>query len=192
LVVTGERLREVRAFEVRMGPSSMRPSPPTRAAPASAYSGAVFDLTQGDRQRPLTWTSADAAGLPILPGLVRHQEILDGEIKHAIRFTVAAIQRGYVFPASLWASTRRETNLPPMGPRVRLKTSYNTSGFTDATKVILAAMKKYGMILADNGSDWFFTGESNVNWNDNDLNQLKQVPASQFEVVAHGSVSRDW
>jgi hypothetical protein len=155
----------------------------------SCGSGAVFDLSS-NRLRPDYWTSADAAGLPILPGLVRYDEIMAGQINHAIRFTVQSTQRGFIHPATHYASSNTDPNAPPMGLRVRLKAGYDISRFTGAARVILLAMKKYGMIIADNGSDWFFTGASDGRWNDTDLNQLKTVPGSAFEVVASGSIIR--
>jgi len=162
--------------------------------PASwvAGSGAVFDLRSGDLQRQEGWTSADAAGLPVFPGLVKRDEALSGEIHHAFRFTMARTQRAYVHPASHWASSNMDPDLPPMGLRVRLKASYDISGLTGPARAIAAAMKKYGMILADNGSDWYFTGERNTAWDDANNNQLKRIPASAFEVVRHGPVFKDW
>jgi Dockerin type I domain len=155
----------------------------------SCGSGAIFDLTS-NRLRPDYWTSADAAGLPILPGLVRYDEVAAGAVNHAIRFTVASTQRGFIHPATHYASSNTDPAAPPMGLRVRLKTDFDLSHFTGAARVILTAMKKYGMILADNGSDWFFTGATDTRWNDTDLNQLKQVPGNAFEVVVSGSIIR--
>jgi hypothetical protein len=152
-------------------------------------SGAVFDL-KSNALRPDYWTSADAAGLPILPGLVRYDEVVAGQINHAIRFTVQSTQRAFIHPATHYASSNTDSNAPPMGLRVRLKAGYDISLFTGAARVILNAMKRYGMILADNGSDWFFTGASDSRWNDTDLNQLKSVPGSAFEVVASGAIIR--
>ncbi len=147
-----------------------------------AGSGAVFDLGS-NALRPDTWTSADAAGLPILPGLVCYDEVAAGEVNHAIRFTVEESQRAYVYPATHFASTSYDTNRPPMGLRVRLKADYDLSSFTGQARVIAKALKKYGMIVADNGGDWFFTGASDTRWNDNELNQLKRIFGSAFEVV---------
>lgn len=152
-------------------------------------SGAVFDL-RSNALRPDGWTSADAAGLPILPGLVRRDEVKAGAIRHALRFTVARTQRAYVHPATHFASSDRNPDLPPMGLRVRLKAGYDVSRFTGDARVILEALKTYGMFLADNGSDWFITGETNPAWNDDDLNQLKTVPGSAFEVVKLGEIRR--
>jgi hypothetical protein len=151
--------------------------------------GAVFDLLS-NRRRPEGWTSADAAGLPILPGLVRRDEVLAGEIRHALRFTVARTQRAYVAPATHFSSDHRDPALPPMGLRVRLKSSYDTSALTGAPRVILEALKKYGMFLADNGSDWYLSGETNPDWDDDELEPLRKVPASAFEVVEVGPVQR--
>jgi hypothetical protein len=147
-----------------------------------AYSGAVFNLNS-NALRPLGWTSADAAGLPILPGLVRYDEVAAGVIKHALRFTVNSTQRAYILPATHAASSILDSNAPPMGLRLRLKASYNISGFTGQARVILEALKRYGLILADNGSNWYISGATNPNWVDDDLNQLKDVPGSEFEVV---------
>lgn len=150
-------------------------------------SGAIFDL-RSNALRPDGWTSADAAGLPILPGLVRREEIQAGEIKHALRFTVEKTRRAYVHPATHFASSSTDPNRPPMGLRVRLKSSFDVSRFTGASRVILTALRRYGMFVADNGSDWFLSGETNPGWNDDDLDQLKTVPGSAFEVVKLGEV----
>ncbi len=153
-----------------------------------AGSGAVFDLTNGTT-RPEGWTSADAAGLPILPGLVRRDEIEAGAINHALRFTAPQTQRGYIFPARHFASSSSDPDLPPMGLRLRLKNDYSLTGFTGASLVILTALKKYGMILADNGSSWFISGTRDTNWNDDDLDQMKSVPGSAFEAVDTGGIT---
>ncbi len=153
-------------------------------------SGAIFDL-RSNQLRPDGWTSADAAGLPILPGLVRHEEaVVAGEIKHAVRFTVQSTQRAYIHPATHYASSNTNANAPPMGLRVRLKASYDLSRFTGAAKVILTALRQYGMFLADNGSDWFISGATDARWNDDDLNQLKTVPGNAFEVVQTGTIHK--
>jgi hypothetical protein len=152
-------------------------------------SGAVFDL-RSNALRPDGWTSADAAGLPILPGLVRRDEVLSGEIRHALRFTTRRTQRAYVHPATHFASSDTDPALPPMGLRVRLEAAYDLTGFRGNARVILTALKRYGMFVADNGSDWFITGETNTAWDDDDLNQLKTVPGSAFEVVKLGSIHR--
>ena len=145
----------------------------------SAASGAVFDLTS-NALRPDGWTSADAAGLPIFPGLVRYDEVASGHIDHALRFTVSQY-------AARRTCTRRRTgrrrstdpNLPPMGLRLRLKASFDVSGYTGEARVVLDALKKYGMIVADNGSNWFISGAADPRWNDDDLNQLKTVPGQR-------------
>ena len=124
-----------------------------------AGSGAIFDLTS-NRLRPAGWTSADAAGLPVFPGLVRYDEVSRGEIRHALRFTVVHTQRGYIHPATHWASSSSDPNRPPMGLRLRLKAGVDISRFPREDRVILQALKTYGMIVADNGSDWFITGGS--------------------------------
>jgi len=151
----------------------------------SADSGAVFDLTS-NALRPEGWTSADAAGLPIFPGLVRYDEVASGHINHALRFTVSSTQRAYLHPAVHYASSSTDPNLPPMGLRLRLKATFDVSSFTGQSRVVLDALKKYGLIVADNGSNWFITGAADTRWNDNDLNQLKTVPGSAFEVVNTG------
>ena len=150
-----------------------------------ADSGAVFDLTS-NALRPDTWTSADAAGLPIFPGLVRYDEVAVGHIDHALRFTVSSTQNAYLHPATHAASSSTDPNLPPMGLRLRLKASFNVSSYTGQARVVLDALKKYGMIVADNGSNWFISGAQDTRWNDDDLNQLKTVPGSAFEVVNTG------
>ena len=152
-----------------------------------AGNGAVFDFGS-DALRPDGWTSADAAGLPIFAGLVRYDEATAGAIDHALRFTVHQTQEGYIHPATHWASSTTDPGYPPMGLRVRLKASYDISHFTGAAHVILVAMQHYGMFVADNGSDWYFTGAPDVRWSDANLNTLKAVPASAFEVVATGAI----
>ena len=157
--------------------------PLNNGASWKANCGAIFDLNS-NALRPAGWTSADAAGLPIFPGLVRYDEVFEQqEIKHAIRFTADITRRAYVAPARHWASTNTSVNRPPMGMKVRLKASFDISGFTPAIQVILRAMKKYGMILADNGSNWYFSGAPDMRWSDNELNQLKTLKGSNFEVV---------
>jgi len=139
--------------------------------------------------RPAGWTSADAAGLPIFPGLVRYDEVFEqGEIKHALRFTVQYTRRAYVFPARHFASSNTSTNLPPMGMRVRLKASFDISGFSPRMQVILRALKKYGMIVADNGSNWYISGAPDPRWDDNELSTLKAIKGSSFEVVQMGTI----
>ena len=150
-----------------------------------ALSGAIFDMTSNDL-RPIGWTSADAAGLPILPGLVRYDEVAAGAIEHALRFTVATTQKAFVLPATHWASSHTDADLPPMGLRFRLKADVDISGFSEGNQVILKALKTYGMILADNGGNWFLSGEPNPKWIDDDLHALKQLSGSDFEVVDTG------
>ena len=152
-----------------------------------ADSGARFDLTSG-ALRPLGWTSADAAGLPILPGLVRFDEVAAGEIRHAIRVTFSRTRRGYVLPATHFASSSDSVDLPPMGARLRLSAAFDTSRLTGQARVIAVAMQRYGLIVADNGSNWFFQGAPSAGWNDDDLNQLKSISGSNFEVVETGAV----
>jgi len=147
----------------------------------NADSTAVWDLLS-DQQRPYTWTSADAAGLPVFPGLVRYDEVASGTIKHAFRFTLPKTSAAFTPPASHWAATTSNTAAPPMGMRLRLKSSYDISGFSAQMQVILTAMKHYGLILADNGSALYVTGVSDSRWGP-DLDSLKTVPSSAFEVV---------
>ncbi len=153
----------------------------------NADSGAVFDLSS-NALRPDYWTSADAAGLPILPGLVRYDEVKSGKITHALRVTVDATQRGFIHPATHFASGSTNASLPPMGLRLRLKAGYDISGFTGDARVILEAAKTYGLIVADNGSSWFISGATDSRWNDTDLDQLKSVPGNAFEAVDTGPI----
>jgi hypothetical protein len=148
----------------------------------NAGSAAVWDL-DNDEQRPWTWTSADAAGLPIFPGLVRYDEVAAGKIQHAIRFTLPQSQAAMVPPASHWATTSSNPIAPPMGMKLRLKANYDISGFSTNVQVILTALKKYGMIMADNGSAMYLSGAPDDRWDNSDLHNLSQVPASAFEVV---------
>lgn len=150
-----------------------------------ASGGAVWDLRSG-APRPERWTSADAAGLPILPGLARYDEVAAGAIRHALRFTVSRTQRAYIAPASHWASSDSDPALPPMGLRLRMRADYPTAGFTGQSKVIVEALKRYGMIVADNGSDWYISGAPDPRWNDEDLSQLKAIPGAAFEAVDTG------
>ena len=152
-----------------------------------AASGARFDL-RSNGLRPEGWTSADAAGLPILPGLVRYDEVASGVITHALRITFAQTYAGHIHPATHDASSDTDPARPPMGLRLRLRADFDISRFTGAARVILVAMQHYGVIVADNGSNWFFTGASDSRWDDEDLDQLKQVPGSAFEVVDTGPV----
>ena len=156
----------------------------------SAGSGAVFDLTKYDL-RPKSWTSADAAGLAMLPGLVRYDEVASGEITHAIRFTAQKTQKAYIWPARHYASSITDPQYTPMGQRFRLKASFDTSGYGPQSKVVLEALKKYGMILADNGGNWFISGVPDERWDDDDLNDLKQLKGSDFEAVNESSLMID-
>jgi hypothetical protein len=153
----------------------------------SADQGSVWDMTINE-QRPYTWTSADAAGLPVFVGLARYDEVAGGAINHALRFTVPTSQKAFVLPATHWASTTTDPNAPPMGLRLRLKASFDISGYPADDQVILTAMKKYGLILADNGSAIFISGAPDNRWNNTDLNLLKQITASSFEVVQTGTI----
>jgi hypothetical protein len=157
-----------------------------RAFPQSsswnADAGAIFDL-KSNALRPATWTSTDAAGLPILPGLVTYEEVLSGEIKHAIRFTVPRTRREFVWPARHYASSLTGTQYPRMGERFRLKASFNISTYPADVQVILRAMKKYGIMLADNGSAWYVSGKPDARWNDDNLHTLGQLLGSNFEAV---------
>jgi hypothetical protein len=152
----------------------------------SAWSSAIWDL-QGGENRPYTWTSADAAGLPIFPGLIRYDEVEAGAINHAIRFTVPDTEAAFVSPATHWAATN-STSPVPMGMRMRLKASFDVSGYSAANQVILNAIKKYGLILADNGSAIYITGTPDSRWDNDDLHTLGQVTASNLEVVTMGTV----
>lgn len=154
-----------------------------------AESGAVFDLARPE-PRPAGWTSADAAGLPIFPGLVRYDEAVEqGEIRHALRFTVKRTQRGYVFPATHFASRSSDPKLPPMGLRLRLKASFNVEPFPPVCRVILRALKTHGMFLADNGGNLFLSGAPDPRWNDDELRRLKQVKLRDFEVIETGPIT---
>jgi len=162
---------------------------PTGSAGWTAQNGAIFHLGS-NVLRTDGWTSADAAGLPILPGLVRLDEVLAGQISHAIRFTASHSSDGYIHPAT-HAAGKADTTLPPMGLRLRLKASFDTTPFTGPTLVILTAMKKYGIILADNGSNWYISGESNEGWApymDDLVTNLRKVHGSDFEAVDSGPI----
>lgn len=147
-----------------------------------AASGAVWDLLN-DEQRPYTWTSADAAGLPVFAGLARYDEVASGEIQHALRFTLQSSATAFTPPASHWAGNSTNVYAAPMGMRMRLQASYNISSFPPQAQVVLAALKKYGMIMADNGSSMYISGDPDNRWDNNDLGTLKTVPASAFEVL---------
>lgn len=149
----------------------------------TAGSGAIFDLNS-DALRPAGWTSADAAGLPIFPGLVRYDEaVLQGHIDHALRFTCPRTRKMYISPARHYASSDTNSALPPMGMRVRLKANFDTTSFSPAVRAILRAMMRYGMLVADNGSEWYVSGAPDPRWSDDDLATLSRVPSSAFEVV---------
>jgi hypothetical protein len=151
-----------------------------------ADSAARFDLNSNNL-RPAGWTSADAAGLPILPGLVRYDEVYEQKaIHHAIRFTLQNTKRAYVHPATHYASNLTDASYPPMGARFRLKAGFDISGYSPANQVILQALKVYGLILADNGSNLFISGAPDARWNDGDLNALKNISAANFEMIQLG------
>ena len=154
-----------------------------------AGSGAIFDLSS-DKLRPDGWTSSDAAGLPVFPGLVRYDEVVAGEIRHAIRFTVERTQRAYIHPARHFASRHTNPTLPPMGLRVRLRADYDISNFPRSAQVVLTALKKYGMLLADNGSNWFISGVPDPRWNNDELATLKRVKGRDFECVYTGPLKK--
>ena len=154
-----------------------------------AGSGAIWDL-RSNKLRPAGWTSADAAGLPILPGLARYEEVARGRIAHALRFTASETRRAYVWPARHFASDATDPALPPMGLRVRLKASYAIAGFPPQARVVLRALKEYGMILADNGSNWYVSGAPHPKWSNDQLHALHRVPGSAFEVVEASSLRR--
>jgi hypothetical protein len=147
-----------------------------------AWAGATWSL-HSNRVRPAGWTSADAAGLPIFPGLARYDEVGRGVIDHALRFTVQRTRRAYVYPARHYASNLTSSNLPPMGLRVRLRASFDARSFPRQARIVLVALKRYGMIVADNGSDWYITGAPNRGWSNDQLHTLARVKGSDFEVV---------
>ncbi len=153
----------------------------------TADSTAIWDL-KSDALRPYGWTSADAAGLPIFPGLARYDEVAAGAITHALRFTVPTTRKAYVLPATHWASSNTSTNAPPMGLRVRLKASVDISAYPAQAQMVLAALKRYGMILADNGSAWYISGAPDDRWNNDQLATLSGIKGSDLEVVQMGPV----
>jgi len=155
-----------------------------------AGSGAIYDL-RSNALRPAGWTSADAAGLPMLPGLARYEEVQAGGIRHAIRFTVRRTQRLYVWPARHYASSSTDPNLPPMGQRFRLRADFDVSGYPTEVRVILTAMKKYGIILADNGSNWFISGVPDERWDNEALSTLRSIHGRDFEAVDCSSLMLD-
>jgi hypothetical protein len=148
----------------------------------TAGSGAIFNL-RSDRLRPAGWTSADAAGLPILPGLVRYDEVAGGAIDHALRFTAPRTRRAYVYPARHFASSSSDPSLPPMGLRVRLKANVRLAGLPRQARVVALALKRYGMLLADNGSPWYISGAPDRRWNNDALHLLDRLQGRDFEVV---------
>jgi len=149
----------------------------------TAASGAIFNLKSG-QLRPDHWTSADAAGLPILPGLVRYDEVIDSaQINHALRFSVLRTRASFLPPARHYASRSYKADLPPMGMRVRLKASFDVSDYPPSAQVILKALKQYGMFVADNGGNWFLSGAPDPRWNDDEIQTLKHVHGSDFEVI---------
>ena len=154
-----------------------------------AGSGAIWSL-RSNRLRPAGWTSADAAGLPIEPGLARWSEVAAGHIDHALRFTVERTRRAYVYPARHYTSDLADPSLPPMGLRVRLRADYPIAGFPRQARVVLAALKRYGMIVADNGTSWYISGEPSPRWSNDDLQTLGRVPGSAFEVMDTSSLRR--
>ena len=154
-----------------------------------AGSGAIFDLRK-NRLRPAGWTSADAAGLAILPGLARFDEVKRGRIDHALRFTVSRTRRAYVYPARHFASNLTDPTLPPMGLRLRLKASFDTRPYPRQARIVLEALRRYGMIVADNGSDWYLSGAPDPRWSNDQLHTLHRVTGSAFEVVDTSSLPR--
>ena len=153
----------------------------------TAWAGAIWSL-RSNMPRPEGWTSADAAGLPILAGLARWDDIATGGIHHALRFTVERTRRAYVDPARHYASDSTDPSLPPMGLRVRLKASFDVSGFPPQSRAVLQALKTYGMLVADNGSNWYISGAPSPHWSNDDLHMLGRVKGSDFEVVDTSSL----
>jgi hypothetical protein len=153
-----------------------------------ADSGAVWHLNSNAGRTP-GWTSADAAGLPIFPGLARYDEVVErGEVLHALRFTVAASRRAYIAPASHAASNSTAANLPPMGLRLRMRADYDCSSYSSEVKVLCRGLKRFGMIVADNGSNWYVSGAPDPRWSDDNLNDFKTIPGSAFEAVETGPI----
>jgi hypothetical protein len=163
---------------------------PVQGGSWTADSGAIYDL-HSNNLRPDGWTSSDAAGLPIIPGLIRHQEVAAGTINHALRFTAVQTRNTHIWPARHHASNLSGTQFPPMGQRFRLKAGVDISGFSSEIQIILRAMKKYGLILADNGSNWYLSGEPNEGWNNDILRELKQLNGDDFEAVDISSLMVD-
>ena len=154
-----------------------------------AGSGATFDL-RSNRLRPREWTSCDQAGLPILPGLVRYDEVMSGEIRHALRVTFEHTQAAWIAPATHPGGDDHDLDAPPMGLRIRLKASFDTTRLRGQSRVIARAMQRYGMFVADTGGNWYVSGATDRRWNDDDLEQLKAIPGTAFEVVASGPLQR--
>jgi hypothetical protein len=154
-----------------------------------AGSGAVWSL-RSNHMRPRGWTSADAAGLPILPGLARYDEAKRGRIDHALRFTASRTRKAFLYPARHSASDLTDPGLPAMGQRLRLKHGYDIKHFPRQARIVLTALKRYGMILADNGSPWYISGAPSRGWNNDDLHSLQRVPGSAFEVVDSSRLKR--
>ncbi|HKZ92178.1 MAG TPA: hypothetical protein VJZ50_08555 [Candidatus Limnocylindrales bacterium] len=179
LLVDRDTCRLYELFAAEQGPDGWQ-----------AGSGAIWDL-RSNALRPKRWTSADAAGLPILPGLVRYPEVADGEIRHALRFTAPATRRAFVYPARHFASDRTDPGLPPMGLRVRLKRSVRIDGYPRQARVLLRALQRYGMILADNGSPWYVTGAPDPRWDDDALHTLHGIRGDDFEVVDTRALRND-
>ena len=157
---------------------------------STAGSGATWSL-RGNALRPPTWTSADAAGLPIFPGLLRVEEVQAGSVQHAIRFTAQQTDRSFVWPARHQAGAAANPALPPMGARFRLHAGFDDSRYSPATRAVLSAMKQYGMILADNGSNWYFQGAAQDGWSDTMISELKTIPAAQFDAIDEASLMLD-
>jgi hypothetical protein len=169
IIVERGRCRLYELYDLRPGPK--------------AGSGAIWSL-RSNRLRPAGWTSADAAGLPILPGLARYDEVRTGAIRHALRFTVPRSRRAYVFPARHYASELTDPSLPPMGLRLRLRASFDVRPFPPQARVVLIALRRYGMLVADEGSSWYVSGAPDPRWRNDDLHTLSRVRGSDFEVVA--------
>ena len=172
LVVERETCRLYELFDARRQPNGSW----------QAGSGAVFDL-RSNALRPDGWTSGDAAGLPILPGLVRYDEVAAGAINHALRFTAPRTRKAHVWPARHDASSRTGAEYPPMGQRFRLRADFDISGYSRDVRVILRALKTYGMFLADNGSSWFLSGAPDERWDNDVLRELKTLRGSDFEAL---------
>lgn len=168
-----------------------RAFPSKDGKPWRADQASVFDLGQNLPQRPDGWTSADAAGLPILPGLVRYDEVAAGSVDHAIRMTFERTRRAYLSPATHFASEECGATLPPMGMRLRLREGYELDGMSPDAATIAQALKTYGAIVADNGSNFYVSGASDSRWDDDALSDLKDIPGSAFEVVDTGAEETD-